>query len=109
MPRKSPLEIVKANLRRAEDDNRNMAQVLVTARSERDAARNEADEYKILLKIRDEEIENACEKCFHLELRLARREGYIDRVREMDGGMIEPATEREGLISKIRDAMTDNT
>lgn len=107
MPRKSPLEIVKANLRRAEDDNRNMAQVLVTARTERDAARSDADEKKLLLNMRDEEISDLNEALLDARLTIARMEGYIDRVREMDGGMIEPATEREGLIDQIRKAVTE--
>lgn len=107
MPRKSPLEIVKANLRRAEDDNRNMAQVLVTARTERDAARSDAKEYKMILELRDHEIREIRNKFHDLEMLTARLEGYIDRVREMDGGMIEPATERDGLIDQIRKAVTE--
>jgi hypothetical protein len=101
MPRKSPIEIVKANLRRAEDDNRNMAQMLVAARAERDTARAAADDANSKLMLQDADIEQLSDLVFDLNIQVARLEGYIDCLREING--LPPSQKDE-----ICQAVTDN-
>lgn len=118
MPTKSSraLKEARRDLAFAEDMNRNAASTLAQTRAERDKAREERD---IAVKVgvdmsaeisrQRQHVRRLFNSIFHLNLDLARKVGYIDRVKETDSDIrtsVEPimATDFPD-IDRERDAL----
>lgn len=96
----------------AVDNARNAMNVVATARAERDSAREERDatqkRFESITSLAVSQrghIRRLFNSIFHLNLELARKAGYIDRVREEDAGgpVVEPV---EGVdVDTARDAL----
>ena len=120
----SQLETARQHIQTLEDMNRNAQSALMGARSERDEARTQRDEArKQMIENADnaakfaeasnaeaqrqrQHIRRLFNSIFHLNIDLARKAGYIDRVKECDA-KTEPTTVIEPDMFNIDSARDD--
>lgn len=111
MPRKTAIQKLRDELAVQQEFNRNSTSSLAYVRGEREKAREERDQaLQELIAVRAHldnqrrHIRHLFESVYALNIQLSRRDGFIDRVRELDKAVVEPVIEADigGIVDRER-------